>query len=210
MGQIKEISIPKKDNKLAEFIGIMLGDGNIYVSVKDGIYQIKVTTNSVTDREYLLNFVKPLFEGLFKVKGNITFEKKRKGINLRVASMKIVLFLNSLGLPSGDKIYNQVTIPKWIKINRGLLIACLRGLFDTDGTVFHPNKNSENWVIGFKNYNLGLLKEVRESLILFGFHPTNITGKAIFITRKEEARLFTQKIGFNNPKHYSKVYSNRG
>lgn len=199
------ISIPQKDAKLAEFVGILLGDGNIYVSKKARVHQIKVTCNSVTDKEYVVTFVKPLVERLFSINTHINFEKNRKGINLRVASMDLVKFLLAIGLVVGDKIKNKATIPTWIQDDEKLLVACIRGLFDTDGTVFHPAGKPKRWIIGFKNYNKKLIETVRRSLLRLGLHPTNITGNAIFICRKNEIELFIRRIGFSNPKHLNKV-----
>lgn len=71
------------------------------------------------------------------------------------------MFLSSIGLISGDKIKNKVTIPTWIRADNNLLIPCIRGLFDTDGTVFRASKTSNRWVIGFKNNNRILLEDVR-------------------------------------------------
>ncbi|MDD5416473.1 MAG: LAGLIDADG family homing endonuclease [Candidatus Aenigmarchaeota archaeon] len=202
---LKIINTPKKNEKLAEFVGIMLGDGNIYSSKKYGIYRIKITGNSITDKEYLLEFVKPLIEDLFNSKVSFGFEKDRLGLNLRLASFNLLNFLLTIGLIPGDKIQNKITIPRWIKQNNEYLIACIRGLIDTDGTVFEQARGSGRWSIGFKNNNRILLEDVREALISLGFHPTNITINAIFICRQEEINLFLKRISFNNLKHKLKL-----
>jgi len=201
---LKSIKIPKKDENLAEFVGLMLGDGNIYSNKKRGVYQIKVTNNSVTDKEYIYNFVKPLIENLFGVNTYINFEKNRKGVNIRAGSMNLIKFLYSIGLKPGNKIKNNLDIPNWIKTKNNLLIPCIRGLFDTDGTVYYQTRQRKNLVIGFKNSNKLLLKTVRESLIKLKFHPTKIIINAIFITRRAEVKQFNEKISFNNPKHKMK------
>jgi len=193
---LKSIKIPKKDENLAEFVGLMLGDGNIYSNKKRGVYQIKVTNNSVTDKEYIYN--------LFGVNTYINFEKNRKGVNIRAGSMNLIKFLYSIGLKPGNKIKNNLDIPNWIKTKNNLLIPCIRGLFDTDGTVYYQTRQRKNLVIGFKNSNKLLLKTVRESLIKLKFHPTKIIINAIFITRRAEVKQFNEKISFNNPKHKMK------
>lgn len=200
----KKIKIPKKDKNLAEFIGIMLGDGNVYTFKRKGVYQIKITTNSITDRTYLIEFISPLVQSLFGLKGSISFEKGCKGINLRLASKRLVYYLMSIGLKEGDKIKNRITMPKWITIRRSLLIACIRGLIDTDGTVFENKKNSNKVNIGFKNNNPQLLKQVRNKLIYLGFHPTKTHTNAFFLCRREEIELFIKRIGFHNYKHLAK------
>ncbi len=204
----KPIKVPGKSTDLAEFIGIMLGDGNVYLNREKGVYQIKITNNSVTDKDYMLNFVKPLVEELFGVKASISFDKGRKGINLRVASMNLVSFLSSMGLVPGDKIKNSVSFPDWVKADENFLKPCIRGLFDTDGTVFHQSKYSSRLTIGFKNNNEKLLKDVRSGLVGLGFHPTKIIKNAIFIGRQNEVKRFLQTISFSNAKHKMKCACN--
>lgn len=55
-GTTKTIRISKKDEKLAEFIGIVLGDGNIHSFKKGkkvGVYSIRIAGDSRHDRNYL-------------------------------------------------------------------------------------------------------------------------------------------------------------
>ena len=200
----KEIKIPHKNKYLAEFVGIILGDGNIYVFKRKGVYQIKITTHAITDRKYLIKFVSPLIQNLFGVKGSISFDKGRHGVNLRLASKRLVFYLISIGLKEGDKIKNKVTIPKWITKKKSLLIACIRGLIDTDGTVFEKKRGSKRFTIGFKSNNPRLLKQVRMKFTELGFHPTRTHTNAFFLCRKAEIELFIKRIGFHNDKHSSK------
>ena len=58
----KNITIPPKSEGLAEFIGILLGDGNIWIQ-KNGTntnYQLKIAGDLTEDNDYLSNYVKPL------------------------------------------------------------------------------------------------------------------------------------------------------
>ena len=201
----KKIRVPKLNSKLAEFVGIMLGDGNIYISKKSHVYQIKITSHSITDKIYLKEFVKPLVEKLFGLKAPIYPEKGKKANSLRLTSKKLVSFLLLIGLKEGDKIKNKVIIPRWILKKDKFTQACIRGLFDTDGTVFFHNKRSHRKSIGFKNYNQKLLRQVRVNVLRFGLHPTQITNKNVFyLSRQSEIKLFIKRIGFSNCKHLSK------
>ena len=72
---IKQINFPRDSVKFAEFYGIMLGDGNshktsFYNSRKDkrGTYMIRSVGDSRLDREYLIDYVKPIIQGLFNIK----------------------------------------------------------------------------------------------------------------------------------------------
>jgi hypothetical protein len=65
----KIINLPPLDEKLAEFVGIVLGDVNIFSKVYPNtvINHVRVVGNPKTERWYLLNFIKPLIESLFDI-----------------------------------------------------------------------------------------------------------------------------------------------
>lgn len=65
----REIFCPQKNEELAEFVGIMLGDGGITKR------QVIVTLNPKTDKAYSI-FVKKLMERLFKIKPSMFYEKE--------------------------------------------------------------------------------------------------------------------------------------
>jgi len=206
-GRTKKIKIPKKNRELAELWGIMLGDGCLQKvqGYKLGVYGIDIAGHSEKDREYLINFVKPLCEKLFSINSRIYQSKQSKCIHINVDSRKVVDFFEREGFRAGNKIKNQVTIPNWIKEEKRLLSACLRGLFDTDGS-FYKLTNQNSYQVHFKNLNKKLLNDVRRSLIKLGINPSKIIcGKSIVITRKSEIEKFYKLIGFSNPKHLNKI-----
>jgi intein/homing endonuclease len=116
----------------------MLGDGNSNRTrgYKVGVYQIRIVGDSRHDREYLIRFVKQLIEGLFDVAVHVRKSKKSNALNLTASGRELINFLESKGFKPGDKIINQLKIPDWIKSNRSYLRACLRGLYDADGTAY--------------------------------------------------------------------------
>ena len=167
--------IPKKDEFLAEFWGIMLGDGCLQKikGYKIGVYGLDIAGHSEHDKEYLLNFVKPLCEKLFSIKCRIYWSKSSKCVHINADSRKLVEFFENNGFKSGNKILNLVGIPFWIKKNPKFLAVCLRGLFDTDGSFYRlTNQNSHQ--IQFCNKNQRLLKEVRDSLLSLGIKTSKI------------------------------------
>lgn len=204
---IKEINEPKESEELAEFFGIMLGDGNLtkIKAYKIGTYQIRIVGDSRFDREYLINFVKPLIEKLFKINVNLHKIKNSNGLNVNANGLRLVEFLESKGFKPGDKIRNQITMPDWIKKNPKFLRACIRGMYDTDGSVYKlTNQNSHQF--SFRNYNYTLITDVRNSLLSLGINCSKITkGNEILITRKSELRKFLNEVGFHNFKHLNKV-----
>ena len=135
---LKLIRIPPKDEKLAELVGIILGDGNIHhcITDKTNSYVLRIVGDSNKDKEYLINYVKPLVDSLFDVESKVYKHNKFNALYINVCSRLIVEFLCSIGMKAGNKIKNKLTIPDWIKSNSDLLKACIRGLMDTDGSVY--------------------------------------------------------------------------
>ena len=214
-GKLKNILLPAKDEKLAELVGILLGDGNIYIhrGKKSTGYMIRITGNSTTDQEYLLNYVKPLCENIFGTPVKMYKHKRVKELFLILYSKKAVDFLISIGLRAGDKIQNQVSIPPWIFENDLFLKACIRGLVDTDGSIYELKPQWPGvWQICFTNKNEKLLVDFDEGLTKVGIFCSKIyrykDGKRtpkIYITKKSELSKFYKEIGFSNPKHSNKL-----
>jgi len=104
--------------------------------------------------------------------------------------------------------------------DRNLLKKFLRGLFDTDGCIyFDKNYSAKNPINNVPIILLGsvsknLIEDVYNSLIRLGLHPVyqkpykGKRDKNIFyrvrIYRREDIKFFINKIGFKNPKHYTK------
>jgi len=126
---------------------------------------------------------------------------------LDLYSKELVLFFISIGIKPRDKILNQSTIPNWIWRDDNFLRACLRGLIDTDGSIFRmSNKNPNLLRICFTNYNIKLLNDTRDSFIKLGFNPSKIiSNKQFFISRKKDIGKYLKEVGFSNKKHIDRV-----
>ncbi|HLC95081.1 MAG TPA: hypothetical protein VJH89_01210, partial [Patescibacteria group bacterium] len=117
---------PVFSKNLAEFAGIMLGDGGM------SKHQFTVTLNSITDKKYS-KFVHRLIKNLFEIPVGVYFNKKFLAKRIVVSRTAIISYLiGTVGLQPGNKVKQQVDIPFWIKENQQHSIACLRGLIDTD------------------------------------------------------------------------------
>ena len=215
LGSLKNIKIPKKDEKLAEFIGILLGDGNIHCYKKGkkiGTYMVRIAGDSIKDFEYLTKHVSNLCEDLFGVKTKLYKQKGSSELMVIMHSRLIVDFLRKMGLRPGNKIDNQSTIPRWVWKNNKYLKACIRGLIDTDGSVYELKPQWPGlYQINFENRNITLLKDLREAFLKLDFKISNICGKRtkegtkIYLTRKDQIEKFYKEIGFSNPKHIVKL-----
>ena len=166
---------------------------------------IRIVGDIRKDNEYLSNYVKPIIEKLFKIKVRIGKFKKTNAMFIEAHSVLLIEFLEKLGFKPGNKIKNRLEIPFWIKNNKEYLKACLRGLYDTDGSAYKLT-NQNSYQINFCNYNSILMKDTRESLIKLGISPSKVSkGTDMYITKKEEIVKFLKLIGFRNSKHLDKV-----
>lgn len=210
-GNLQKTRHPSESKELAELIGIILGDGNIHIHKKsNNSYMLRIVGDSEKDKEYLLNYVKPLCENLFQLKCKIHKHNKFKELFLIVNSKQVVEFLISKGLVSGNKIANKVRVPKWIKNNDEYYAACIRGLMDTDGSIYRLLPHWPNlFQICFTNRNMGLLEDVKCGLEKLGIVSSKICTKAnspkIYITQKESIRKFYKVVSFKNPRHLVKI-----
>ena len=195
---VKEIAIPQKNAELAEFVGILLGDGNLTKK------QVTITLNRFDDRYYLPR-VKNLIQGLFAVNPSISERKEENVANIIVSRTKLVQFFVRMGLYIGSKVKHQVDVPSWIKKSIKFAKSCLRGLFDTDGCFYvdehhYKNKIYYNCAMNFSNRSLPILFFFKTKLEQLGFHPTHNTKFSLSLRREDEIIKYFQIIGSSNPK----------
>lgn len=201
--QSKEINIPQKDVQLAEFVGIVLGDGAV------SKYRVDITLNSVDDLEYS-RYVRKLIKKLFKVEPKAYFRKGMKVVDIVVARTQLVLFLIELGLMIGHKVRHQISIPNWILENNNYANACVRGLMDTDGSFF-----THTYTVGSKTYSykkitfssasVPLRKNVLDVLASAGI-TAHISTTNVRIDAVEDVKRYVKIIGTSNPKHLKRYH----
>ncbi len=196
------INIPKIDSKLAEFIGIILGDGYMHKN------EVVISSHSIDDIIYLREFVEPLTIDLFGKLPKYYFSKTSRNVKLKLQSRNIVTFLVSSGLNLGNKIRNNSTIPRWIFSNKKYLCACIRGIVDTDGSVFPKSRNPNLPQIEVSSRVPAIRDGFREALILLGFKPSKWSAGSntpnCGLYARDQVFKYYKKIGFNNPKHTKK------
>ena len=202
----KPISKPRKNIGLSEFVGITLGDGGITKN------QVTISLNRETDREYIA-YVVDLIEKLFKIEPSVREDPKSLANNIVVSRIELVDFCKSIGLKVGNKVEQQVDIPEWVKKNGRFLKICVRGLVDTDGSVFeHKYRVSEKVYrykkIDFASSSRPLLNSAYRALKDLGLKP-RITkdGKKLRLESIEDVGKYFSIIGSSNPKHLNRYNS---
>jgi intein/homing endonuclease len=185
----QDILIPKEySESLAEFIGIMLGDGHLTKN------QITVTLGNKED-EYV-NYVARLINNIFYVKPKIITTKGGYKI-VYFGSVDVVGWLTSMGLVF-NKVKQQVDVPNWIYSSEIYSIGFLRGFFDTDGSIYKLKYGVQ---LAITNRSLPLLKATQNRLSYFGFSPSNISIFKVYITKRCKIDSFFKEIRPANKKH---------
>lgn len=204
----RKIIFPKQISKdLAEFIGIIIGDGYIYH--KTNHYVIGIVGSPKTDAGYFLKIQKLIFN-LFNLQAK--FKKRERGLRLVFNSKGIFYFLTkTLNLPYGKGKGSQIQIPKEFCQNKEFVSHTLRGIFDTDGTIFTSNKKGVPLYpcIELTTTSLNLAEQVKKLLIKKGFrvagvrkykykHSKLISNK-VSLYGQNNMTQWSQNIGFSNP-----------
>ena len=193
-----EIQIPEKSEELAEFIGLVLGDGSLSM----GQCMIYLNSQKNKDRDYVY-FVSDLIKELFKLNCPITKRKDCNCYRIIISSVNLIKYLVKIGLVTGNKTKNQVKVPAWIQHRKNLSIVCLRGLMDTDGGIFlHKykanGKEYKYFKTCFSNKSEPLLDFVRTTLSKLGFNPKIRANKQIWLYNESEVKQYFEKISSHN------------
>lgn len=185
--------------ELAEFVGIMLGDGGI---TND---QCTITLNGEADADYI-KYVLHLGKNIIGEQGGVYKDKHSKAKRIYYTGVNLVRYLKSIGLKVGNKVTLQVSVPSWVNDNIYYKIACLRGLVDTDGCLFiHKYKvNGKEYKytnLGFANQSVPLIKFTHKTLLDLGFSAktTSYLGKhRVWLYNRAEVQKYLRVVGSNN------------
>ena len=187
------------NSELAEFVGIMLGDG----CCQPKAYTITISSG-VIDGEYISSHIPGLIEKLFSKK--VRFRKQVPGgFDCIFSSKKVCdLMTNNMNFVS-PKINCEISAQFFE--NEDLLKACVRGLFDTDGGLHRHHKKSAQ--LKFTNKSHSLIDSLYKALKQLGYNPCTTIDykskntKAIYLFTDDVRRYF-KEIGSNNPKNQVK------
>lgn len=205
--------------ELAEICGIHAGDGYLRMRGSKGELDI---SGHLEEKEYYNKYVVPLFNKVFnlQIKGR-GFSRGTYGFV--IYNQKIAKLFNELGFPFGKK-STIVQVPKQIleSGNKILYPRFLRGLFDTDGSLYFQNRKTGKKYSKFKrthNYYpiirfTTVSKILSEQIILLlnklGFNKVRLHSyqpkdlresrkHIVYMSGKEVLIKFFNEIGLMNP-----------
>lgn len=189
-GKIKSDYPPfPRDARLAELIGVVLGDGNIQAFPRT---ERLVIVGDIKKPEFIYYYA-DLIEELFAKTPSILAYGNSNTLRLTLYERFIS---DRLGIPTGDKRNLTHVIPDWINENSGYLIAFLRGLYEAEGC-YCIHKPTYTYKLNFRNYNKSLLDIVFSSVVRLGFHPHR-SRRTIQLSRRKDVEEFRSLISFRN------------
>lgn len=197
------IKEPSETIELAEFVGIIAGDGHL------SEYQVVVSTNSITDIQHA-EFIAQLGNRLFGVIPKITALPNRKTMTIVFSSRAMVIFLREKGLLVGNKVKQNLRVPQWILQNEDLSTEFLRGVFDTDGSVYLDNHRIKHKIyphIGwqFTSAIPDFLSDIASILRRRGYRFSHSSERVNIQMRKlSHIEKYFQDIGSHNEKHIAR------
>lgn len=196
--------------EVAEVYGALLGDGCLSSGCYAGRERFTVLfTGHTRDTVYYETCIRPVLLRTFGLKGYLHKRKSHNAVLLVYGSRKLFNFFVDLGFPIGKK--EELSIPKVILDSRSLSFACVRGIFQTDGSIYnryskayknHPNqyfyKNIE-----FKMNSKNLLEQIRVVLervgLKTGILRKNGTSFVLTMHSQSSVRRFYKLIQPNHP-----------
>ena len=195
----KPILVPARGEELAEFMGIMLGDGCIR-----NPWQAGVSFNQHGDRPHA-EFIRTLIKQLFGL--DAAYYIRPSSADLIISSAALVSFLQEQGFPKGSKCETLTQVPRWIQEAQNLRNACLRGLMDTDGCVFR-----HRYRINGKEYSYPKLAFAAAIPCLTQFVLENLQaldipayvhqqGQRVFVYSRKAVVRYFKVIGTHNPRY---------
>jgi len=187
LGKIKSNYPPLKQNgDLAELIGVVLGDGNIFKFPRAEALTI---ASNAKNKGFIQRY-SSLIQKIFSKKPTIN-KPSRGCVRIRLYEKNISKRLN---FPTGARRNQNAKIPFWILKNRDYLIRYLRGLYEAEGS-FCVHKPTYTYKFLFGNRNKSLLGNVYRGLRKLGFHPHK-SKYQIQVSKKEEVYRIKDLIKF--------------
>jgi intein/homing endonuclease len=192
------------DSKMAEFLGVLIGDGCIsrFVSRGKVIFEVAFTGNP-SEFDYYKGFSKQLVETLFPIKGRLRIRDDNT-VRLHFRSKRLALYFLSMGLPLGKK--RDASMP--LCVRRGHLVASfIGGFYHAEGSIYfryskrypyHARKYGNLLIIQFRCKLRTLMSQLHRGVIELGITPTRIgerDGVYTFrITKQDQISKFLKVV----------------
>jgi intein/homing endonuclease len=188
---------------MAELIGATLGDGNIY---DKGPNYVEYCGNPITDAYYFSHVLLPIVHAETN-KFPKLFVRDR-GLRFRINSKSFVEWLKEEGVPVGEA-KGVAKAPEFISSNRKLMTSCVRGVHDTDGSVYfdmRPIYAAPYPRVELHMKNVDLVSQVSNFFKDIGIAHGFVKSKNSIQTAGVDALGdFLRLVGFSNIHHINRI-----
>ena len=189
------------NERLAELVGIILGDGSIseYVSSYGTHRRLQITFNST--QEPYIAYVRSLIEEVLLIRPLYKKRQKQKTADLHVFRKAVIEQLLLLGMQTSPK-WQRAVVPRHF-MNKEFGAYVLKGYFDTDGSVVITNNNGTRYPrLEMKISPSPMQKQLLHLLDLFGFrYKAYAIGKGkvrVQMNGLASLKKWNDQIGFSN------------
>lgn len=192
---------------LAELIGAFIGDG--FSGCYRSGFMTQFTGDATLDKEYFTTFLIPAL----KASGpqiNPRLRVIHNVLRLTVYSRDFHdFFVKRLGFNSGKKGESAVIPKEVLSSGQDIVCACIRGVFDTDGTIYFDKRSVYHKPYPRIELHMRseiLLIQIRtflESLHIIA--RVNDNNNRLQINGFKNCRSFVYKVGFTNKRHKDKL-----
>ena len=221
--KMKGLVIPKTITpELAYLCGIIAGDGSINYRAKKCEYSVECAGNSEDEIEYYKTIILPLFTKVFGFVPKLGYYSKGSTFGFRIYNKSLFMYLTKfIGLPHGQK-DSKLGIPKYFLNDKALLLAFIRGVFDTDGCVTFKKKYKYPTIV-LGSASPDFIREISNVLKNEGFtfyevydykryDPRFKEGFSLIsrieINGKNNFEKYMNIVGFSSSKHLDKIKKN--
>lgn len=202
------------NSELAEFLGIMVGDGHVAIYQtnipKKRKYYVLQISGHIEDKKYQMDYINNLIFKLFNIQFHVEIIPNNHIIILRKQSQAICEFLIKIfGLPS--KKMDVAIPPQILEANKTIQAAFLRGLADSDFCFTVKHKPNIYPLVCGSSISKILIEQCSGIFTKFGIpnyyrkeqqhdkkRNKTYTIYKIYINGFSRVKLFMDKIGFQN------------
>ena len=193
--------------ELCELIGAFIGDG--FTNRYGRVYVIQFTGHAYLDREYHTKILMACVKGI-SPESNPILTTKENTLRLTINSKELhYLLTKRFKFPAGKKTYSVVIPDEILKADSLLLKRCIRGIFDTDGSVYLDKRDAFKVPyirIGLEMVSKHLMRQIYDILRRFEINATITSDfRKIQINGVKNCKKFVETIGFSNQRHLGKI-----
>ena len=200
--------------EICKIIGAFIGDGYLgNYGKRKNQFIIGFVGDKKLDNKYISKHIKNLIKKNFPFTNpRLRYRNDENTVLLRIYSKKLYKIFLDIGFLKGKK-SRTVKIPQQIINDEKLMNATLRGIFDTDGSIFFDKRKKYKQPyprITIQLASIKLIEQIENYLskeFKLYVYKKNRNGYRNYleIYGHEQLEKFLKKIGFSNERHLRRI-----